>query len=244
MTSLMGSLSRLFGLEAKNPLKRRARYAGEKMKVRNLVVGMLGLAAILLLSGCAVGNKHNYHESIAHIEAANDLSFAVAAQDQRPYVLSGNKAPNFVGLQRGGFGNPFDVTTESGNPLADDIAASVARSISESGANVSTVSVSPSLSQEQAVYELKSTGADRLLLLIFTEWKTDTFNNTALLYDMTAYVRDAEGRPIAESAIRGRDNLGGSMFNPPSHAKSAVPLAFRKKIEELLNSHQVAGALK
>jgi len=214
------------------------------MKVRNLVVSMLGLAAILLLSGCAVGNKHTYHESIVNIDAAEDISIAVAAQDQRPYVLSGSKAPNFVGLQRGGFGNPFDVTTESGNPLAVDIAASVARSISESGAKVSTVSVSPSLSQEQAVSELKSTGADRLLLITFPEWKADTFNNTALLYDLKAYVSDAEGRLVAESAISGRDNLGGSMLNPPSHAKSAVPLAFRRKIEELLNSRQIAKALR
>ncbi|WP_313055867.1 hypothetical protein [Pseudomonas lopnurensis] len=82
-----------------------------------------------------------------------------------------------------------------------------------------------------------------MLLLNFTEWKADTYNNTALLYDVKAYVCDAQGQVIAEGVITGRDNLGGSAFNPPGHAKSAVPQAFKRKLEELLNSDQVAGVL-
>lgn len=206
--------------------------------------GLLSLAMVFLLSGCAVGNKHNYHETIVDIEAAQGMSITVAAQDQRPYVLSGSKTPNFVGLQRGGFGNPFDVTTESGKPLADDIAASIVRSLLSVGANASSVAVSPSLSQDRAINQLRSTGSDRLLLLRFTEWKSDTYNNTALVFDVKAYVFDVQGRAIAESDISGRDNLGGSAFNPPRHARRAVPETFKRKLEELLNSREVAAALK
>lgn len=210
---------------------------------RLLKVALVSVFFGLFLSGCAVGNKHNYHEAIVNIEVAQGLSIAVAAQDQRPYVLSGSKAPNFVGLQRGGFGNPFDVTTQSRSPLADDIAASVARSLLEGGAQASAVSLASSLSQDQAITALRSSGADRLLLLRFTEWKADTFNNTALLYDLKAYAYDAQGRVIAESEISGRDNLGGSAFNPPGHARSAVPQAFKRKLEALLNSDQIARVL-
>lgn len=205
---------------------------------------LLGVAGILLLTGCAVGNKHNYHDTIASIEVAQGISVAVAAQDQRPYVLSKSKKPDFSGLQRGGFGNPFDVSTQSGSPLADDIATSVARSMTKAGARASAISVSSSLTQDRAISQLRATGADRLLLLKFTEWKSDTYNNTALVYDVKAYVYDAGGQVIAQGDISGREDLGGSFVNPPKHAKTAVPQAFKQKLEELLNSGQVTEVLR
>lgn len=206
--------------------------------------GLLSLAAILLLTGCAVGNKHNYHDTIANIEVAQGITIAVAAQDQRPYILSKSKNPDFAGLQRGGFGNPFNVTTQSGSPLADDIAASVARSVTKAGASASTVSIPSSLSLDRAISELRGAGADRLLLLKFTEWKSDTYNNTTLVYDVKAYVCDAQGQVIAKGDISGREDLGGSFLNPPNHAKRAVPQAFKRKLEELLNSGQVTEVLR
>jgi hypothetical protein len=41
---------------------------------------------------------------------------AVAVHDERSEVASGDKNPAFVGLLRGGYGNPMDVRTASGAP--------------------------------------------------------------------------------------------------------------------------------
>ena len=99
------------------------------------------------------------------------------------------------------------------------------------------------MSREQAIAELRETGADRLLLLKFSELRSDTYNNTAFHYHMTAYVCDAQGQVIAENSVSGREHLGGSMLNPPAYAKVAVPEALERVLERLLNSSQISRAL-
>src|SRR5574341_548216 len=92
--------------------------------MRHLIVISIAVAS----AGCAVGNKHSYTVERPELVVQGTRSVAVAAQDARPYVVAGNKTPDFVGLQRGGFGNPFDVTTECGRARGCDFAATVERS--------------------------------------------------------------------------------------------------------------------
>ena len=86
--------------------------------------------------------------------------------------------------------------------------------------------------------------ADRFLYVFYSEWKSDTYANVALIYDISARVLDGRGTVLAESNVSGRDHLGGSFFNPPAHAAEAVPVAFRQKLEQLLGSPDVASALE
>ena len=57
----------------------------------------------------------------------------LAVQDFRPYVLNGDEEPGFVGLQRGGYGNPFDVTTLTGRPMTEDMAEAMVKGLSDVG---------------------------------------------------------------------------------------------------------------
>jgi hypothetical protein len=91
------------------------------------------LFVLLGLSGCAVGNQHQYAGVAPDLTLKATHSVAVVVVDRRPYVVSGDKDPDFVGLQRGGFGNPFDVTTASGKALASDIADDVTAAPQEAG---------------------------------------------------------------------------------------------------------------
>jgi hypothetical protein len=78
----------------------------------------LAVVCLCLLNGaCAVGVQHKYDATDAQIEAKPTGIVAVAVQDARSYILSGNKTPNFVGNSRGGYYNAFDVTTTTGKPL-------------------------------------------------------------------------------------------------------------------------------
>jgi hypothetical protein len=81
------------------------------------------------------------------------------------------------------------------------------------------------------------------LLLTLTEWKSDTFMNVALIYDVTLVVVDRGGTVLAEKRLQGRDNLEGSAWNSPSHARQAVPQAFKEKLQQLLDDDTVAAAL-
>jgi len=197
-----------------------------------------------LSAGCAVGNKHGYSAVRPELGVQGNRSVAVAAQDARPYVVSGSKAPDFVGLQRGGFGNPFDVTTESGKPLVEDIAATVVLSLERKGFKSTAVKVAPSGTRADVRTLFAQTGSERIALLVFREWKSDTYQNTALHYDVTLYVYDNAGKELAVNRINGRDNLGGSAWNPPEHAKGAIPVAFTRKLEELFASDAVAKSLR
>jgi hypothetical protein len=75
----------------------------------------------------------------------------------------------------------------------------------------------------------------RTVLIQIGTWRSDTYNNTALEYDVTAWLIDPEGKVLGRSNVAGRDNLGGSLFDPGAHAKRAVPAAYRAKLEGLLN---------
>lgn len=55
---------------------------------------------------------------------------------------------------------------------------------------------------------------------------------------------DKDGDIIAQNSINGSDDLGGSVMNPPAHAKKVIPLAFKEKIESLLNHKDISEALE
>lgn len=198
----------------------------------------------ILTNGCAVGNKYAYHDAVAGITARGTKTVSVATYDRRDYVVDGSKTPAFTGTQRGGFGNPFDVSTGSGKALAEDMTAVMSASLAKSGFNAVPVTVLHSDDQAIVMEKLKKSGGESLLLLTLKEWKSDTYTNVGLTYDVTLKVFDRGGSPVAEKSLKGEDNLGGSAWNPPAHARKAVPEAFGKKIEELFNAPEIAGALR
>ncbi len=202
------------------------------------------LFMLLLACGCAVGNKHNYSNVVADLRASGSSSVSVATHDQRPYVVSGEKPPQFVGLQRGGFGNPFSVSTLDDKPLADDITRDITASLAKKGFHAIPVIVLPSDSGETVLQKSKAAAAERSIIVTLLEWKTDTYSNVALLYDVSLSVYAKDGQQLAQKNIKGRDNLGGSAWNPPAHAKQAVPVALRQKLEELLNSPEISKTLQ
>jgi hypothetical protein len=195
-----------------------------------------------VLGGCAIGVTHQYDSVVPEIRASTGSKITVAAQDRRVYVLNRDKAETFVGLSRGGFGNPFDVTTASGQPLAEDFTKAIQRALTNKNFAVTTVRLAPNLTEAEAIKRLTLT-AQKSIFVTIKEWKADTYMNTRLLYDVTVRVLDGSGKVLGESSIAGTDNLGGSAVNPPEHSRSAVPAAFRRKLEELFSAPGVANNL-
>src|SRR5437899_535946 len=99
-------------------------------------VVLLSLLCVVVFGGCAVGVKHQYDNITPETKFQTRAKIAVGVHDQRNYVVYGQKSPTFVGLSRGGFGNPFDVNTASGQALANDFRNSIANGLSRAGANV------------------------------------------------------------------------------------------------------------
>lgn len=210
------------------------------MKLRTIPAA---LATIVLLSGCAVGVTHQYDNVAPAIQTSGKTNtFALAVHDQRPYVQSGDKPQTFVGLSRGGFGNPFDVNTASGKALTDDISSVVAKALSQNGAKVDVITVAPR-DQEKTVIDKLVAKKARGVLISVSEWKSDTYMSVSLHYDVTVSIIEPDGRVAARKRIQGTDNLGSSGINPPELSRQVVPPAFKQKVEQLFSSPEVAALL-
>lgn len=205
---------------------------------------ILPLLATAVLSGCAVGNKHAYNNIEAQTSAKTSKSVSVASLDQREYVVTGQSKPDFVGMQRGGFGNPFDVLTASGRPLSSEFTTAVKNALERNGAKVIALETKPSSSTQAAMAQLVASTGDRLLLLSIKEWVGDSQVNTEVRYNLVLTVADNTGKALANKTYSGARDLGGSQLNPPGHAKEVMPKAFREAIEALLNSPEIAAALQ
>lgn len=197
------------------------------------------MALIAILGGCAVGVTHQYDNATPEITASAGSKLGVGVQDRRLYVVSKQKPASFVGVSRGGFGNPFDVNTASGNTLADDVSKSIQTTLAAKGVKVGAVSLPLGIDETEAIKRLAAAG-DKAILIVLNEWKADTYMSTTLTYDVQAMVVDASGKVLTSKKIFGMDNLGGSAVNPPEHSRNAVPIAFRKKLEELFSSPEIS----
>ncbi|MEA3644206.1 MAG: hypothetical protein VBE63_30420, partial [Lamprobacter sp.] len=57
------------------------------------------VGAALILGGCAIGNTYEYRLPRMPLPVEGNSSIGLAVTDLRPYILSGDKEPDFVGLQ-------------------------------------------------------------------------------------------------------------------------------------------------
>jgi hypothetical protein len=198
----------------------------------------------LLLSACAIGNRYDYQSVRAAVPAdATKSTIAIAAVDLRPDLLSKDVASSYVGMTRGGFGNPFRVATKSGKPLAEDFARSIAGSLDAAGGKARAVSGFPVSDPAAALAALRTSGASHLVLITIKQWESDTLINTELTFDLTVQVYSPTGALLATATSAGTRSLGGSMF-PVMHAREQLLSEAAKILSALLETPQIARSLK
>ena len=203
------------------------------------ILASLGVVAIL--GGCAFGQQYSYADAPVAMQGVSSTgTVALGVQDQRSYVLSGNKSERFVGLQRGGFGNPFDVTT-AGAPLAEEYRDAIARAMKARGVSVTPVTIPLRDTMSAAKQKVLDAKARRAALVTLREWKSDTMMNTDLHYDVTLTIFDEAGKELAASSIKGSDNLGNLGL---VSAKDGVSKVTALKIDQLFDDEKVRAALK
>lgn len=190
------------------------------------------LTVAALLTGCAVGNTHTFKYVPTDTSAFGNgrLVLLFAVDDQRPYVLSGDEPPSFVGEQRSGYGIPFNVLTSDGRAFADVVQETVQRDLEAAGFRVTPIeqkAANPAAAIEAA-------GAERALAVVMREFKSDTYNNINFDYDFEVIVYDAAGAEIARDRAAGEEELPGSFMNPPKAAKEKVPPHFYQKMRALV----------
>jgi hypothetical protein len=202
----------------------------------------LGLTALLFLGGCAVGVKHDYQRPL-DVGIATPASVAVATVDRRPYIVNGQKGEDFVGLSRGGFGNPFDVTTQSGRPLASDLSGSIVASMKAKGVDARVVELKPSVSHDQAISALRATATQKSVLLTLNEWKGDSMINVGFTYNFNLRVFDKEGGQLTLKVLQGQEHLGAADPFSPGGAAQVIP-RYQRMMEVLFQDPDIIKALQ
>lgn len=204
----------------------------------NLRIGnVILLFALMIIGGCAIGHKYDYSGFVANFDFSGNAVIVVAVQDQRRYVITESKNPDFIGLQRSVFGVPHDVCTENGEPLADNVAKALSRSLSEKGFNVTPVVLSYADKTNAALNKLAPFKADRLVLVIIEEWKTDTLNYSKLTFNLTLKVLDSDKHVLAVKAV---SSDGQNIGTKP---EVMAPRVLKEKIEELMNDPSITTTL-
>jgi hypothetical protein len=195
-----------------------------KRKFLQAIAGPAITAACLLLVACAAGNRYDYGNSISGLPVSGTGKIALAVVDLRPYVQNGTKTADFVGIQRGGFGNPFDVRTGSGRPLADEMRDAIAKAMQKQGYTV----VGP------------TEAAPRKMELRVAEWKTDVMARMKTSYDMALNVYDGSGTLLAQSRTQGED-VGTGGFESGNATNAAH--TFELRVTQLVRDEGVRKAL-
>ncbi len=205
---------------------------------RTLAGYLLAAAGLALAGGCAIGQQYGYDEAVVPLQRLPASgTVALGVRDARPYVVSGNKPETFVGLMRGGFGNPFDVNTKSGKALATDMRDVIEKAFVKRGMQVSTVTIPPSQDARRAASTIAAAAGRRKVLVTLEEWKSDTMIRTELLFDVTLVVYDDKGAEIARNRLKGTEPLA-----PSPH--TSAPEAFSRKFETLFDDDKIIAALR
>lgn len=214
------------------------------------------IISLLFMSGCGHGYTVTFHNVIAEIDASDSISIAIAVHDQRAIVLREKERPDYTGSSSREFldfatsprhelmlpknPNPTDVGISGGRSLADEMIDMTRISLSKNGYQVTPVATSYQSSNAEVLLKLKETAAKRQILLTIFRWNSFTGKkHTSLTYDLWLQIFDPSGNELAEKRIRGGESLGGSVWGPESYAKNILPVALRKKIEELFNAPEI-----
>ncbi|MEI6123321.1 MAG: hypothetical protein WCQ95_06800 [Bacteroidota bacterium] len=188
----------------------------------------------------AFGNKHPYHEVVITTPIKSTTPIAIAIHDQRQYIIDASKSATFCGSMRSGVGIPYDITTKSDKPVADDMLGILCSALEKNGNPVIKVLTRSGLSKKAVITLLNETQAEKQIYISIHEWKTDTYMKADLYCFVTLDVYNKNGEIIAENSIKANaEAYGGSFWNPKKAARKGALLAVKLKLDLLLNSEKI-----
>lgn len=164
----------------------------------------LVLLFLVILSGCAYGHKIDYAgRSRFSIQPPNQ-EIIVVVHDMRPYVQNNNKSPDFTGIQKSIYGIPYNVTTKSGKPLADDFGLLIVNTMKFRNVSATQQEIPYSWSFDEFRQNmLRKDKGSSVYYIKMMEWKTETHFRPALHYDLKLLVFDDQAKETAANREKG-----------------------------------------
>lgn len=160
------------------------------------------------------------------LDATAVYPLSVAVIDERPYILSGEKRDNFIGLYRGSFGEPHDALMEGGTSLAQVIERDLKADLRSAG------------------FAVMEGNAERLVEVSVQEYKYDCYVNCRVWHSLHVRIKDPSGTTLYEADVEDkRDVMGGSFSGYKPALSKELPKIYAKMIRDIVLSSPGAMAV-
>jgi hypothetical protein len=187
----------------------------------------VALLAVLTLSGCVVGQKLEMDYKAAARDVQEENSVRVLVTDDRPYVVSGDKKPWYVGKYRAGFGIPWDVTTDNNQPLAQMVAEDVEQALRAKG------------------FAIAAQTPNRTLSISILDWNFDGYQDGRFWYELQVRVSDAAGTVVTSETLKKATVIEGTFWEGAKGGfEKQMPGIYEGIISSIGDSKDVLSALR
>jgi len=200
-----------------------------------LFLGVVALSA----GACASGHTIDYHSTVPTVSWHGSGAVALVVVDQRPEIVDGRRHSNWVGNSRGGFGNPFEVTTADGQSLSANLTQVMKRGLEKAGISV-PLAVPASGAEPELVRQLAAAHASRAVVVKIAKWKSDSLVLTSLRYELFANVTDDQGRLLGQSRTSGDEVMNENIYG----VKDDLSRVYARAVDALLNAPPFVRAMQ
>lgn len=190
---------------------------------------LFGILVTATLCSCgahsAINRTENFQNSWPVVNYVTKKQVMVEVIDLRPDVVNKKVEPTYVGVMRAQLGNPWSMNTESGQPLAVDLATAIRNGLRSAG-------IKAVLPEQIASNQVP----ERKLTLKIYDWACDTYKTSDFNYDLEMQVSDSSNSTLGTF----RDS-SKSQENVTVHS---VVDAGRHALTKLLNNDTISKAMK
>ncbi len=197
------------------------------MEIRCFTRALYTLPMLVALGGCVAGQviKLDYQPDTT-LKIQSPQTVAVEVRDNRPFVLTGAKNKTFLGIYRAGFGNTWDVTTESGRPLASDMTRDLHADLTALGFKVAD-----------------SLNAPRKLRVTINDWNFDAYINGRFWYEIQVWTLDEQDNVLHRHTLKDNSVIEGSgLMGAQASFPQEIPRQYRGIVRKIVRDN--ADALR
>ena len=164
---------------------------------------------------------------------------SIAVLDQRPYVLDGDKTPDFEGIIRSGLGIPYSHTTITKEPMATYLGNRLESGIKQKGIDVEQHRTDTAMQFSNLMSKLKADGKPSIIVLL-KEWKYDfhAFADSSW-YDVNVTVTDRTGTQTITKNYSGENDIpdNGAIMNK-------MMLIYKARFEEIFSDPELRTVIE
>ena len=184
---------------------------------------LLLVAVVGTLEGCISPTVDLTYEAKRAASRPN-VAVAVEVEDRRPFILDGDKDPDYLGHERSPAAIPFDVTTKSGLALADTMQQDLMEELDALG--FTTDADSPT----------------RLLLVAIQNFNFDVHMFFGRFwYELDVAVFDQNTQKLASSEVSGQTPLQRGVYGAK---RTEVPQLYRRILKAIVRENdEIMSAL-